>query len=204
MNRKMVAVAVAGCWIAGTALMAEEGQGPKSAQGLREHRGPAMMMEGGDMGEALIMRALAPDSAVARQLNLTPEQAESLKAIFKDGEKEQAELREKMKQAAVGQAELMMQDAPEEAAVMKGVETIGEIRIALAKLFTRKILAAQKVLTPGQRTKLRELMKEHREKMRARVRESREQRQERRKERRQEGEPPASPSGQPAPPPPAE
>jgi len=200
MNRKMVVWAVAGCWIAGTALMAQEGQGSKVPPGPREHRGPAMMMEGGDMGEALLLRALAPDSPAARQLNLTPEQVKSLKAIFKDGEKEQAELREKMKQAAVRQAELMMQDAPEEAAVMKGVETIGEIRIALAKLFTRKILAAQKVLTPEQRTKLRELMKEHREKMRGRVQESREQRQERRKERRQEDEP----AGQPVAPPPAE
>lgn len=211
MNKRTMVLVMAGCLMAGTALRAEQpqqGGRPRPPQGPREGRGP-MMMEGGDMGEGLLARALAPDSPIAKKLNLTPEQIESLKAVFRDGEKEQAELREKMKQAAVKQAELMAQDNPDEAAVMKGVETIGEIRISMAKIWTHKILAGLKVLTPEQRTTLRETMKEHREKIRDRIQEGREQRQDRRQERRQErheegagGQPP--PPGQPVPPPPAE
>lgn len=205
MKRKGIMLGLAGCLMAGSVLWAEEAAKPANpGKGDRGRRGE-MMMDAGEMGDPMLARALSPNSPMAKEINLTPDQVESLKAIFKDQGTEMTALREKMKEAAVKQAELMAQDMPDEAAVMKGIETLGQIRVATAKLWTSKILAALKVLTPEQRTKMQALLKERREKMRQEMEERRNKQQEQRRERRKEGNEGMVPlQAAPQPPPPAE
>jgi len=49
---------------------------------------------------------------------------------------------------------------------MAAVDALGAVRLQLAKQRMHQLLAAQKILTSEQRTKLRELMKSRMEKMR--------------------------------------
>lgn len=208
MNKKAMMVGLAGCLMAGSVLWAEEAAKPKP-EGQPGGRRGDMMMDGGEMGDPMLARALAPNSFMAKELNLTPEQEASLKTIFKDQNTEMMALREKMKEASVKQAELMAQDMPDEAAVMKGIETIGAIRVATAKLLTGKMLAAVRVLTPEQRAKMQALLKERREKTRQQMQEMRNRQQDQRRERRKEGKteetpPPAAPQPAPQPAPKAE
>ncbi len=200
MNRKMTILGLAGCLMAGAVLWAEEAAPARPQMGQRDAR-RGMMMDGGDMGDPTLARALAPESLMVKELKLSPEQVASLKSIFHGQAKQAADLREKMREAAVKQAELMSQEMPDEAAVMKGIETIGEIRVATAKLWTGNILSALKVLTPEQRTQMHALLKERREKAREQMENVRQARQAQRKEKKPEGGPamPPPPAEQPAP-----
>lgn len=181
MQTKLMVMVMAGMLMAYGTVAAEKEEAPK---GQRPHPGAFLPPpgEGGDMGEAFIARALAPDSPMAKQLNLTAEQIEALKAAFKGSGKEMNDLRTQMRDAAIKQAELMSQEPPDEAAVIKGVETIGQIRLTMAKIRTHQVLAALKVLTPEQRASLRDMMKERREKMGDRMKQMKEKARERRGE----------------------
>lgn len=202
MNKKVMIAGLVGCLMAESVLWAEEAAKPKP-EGPGGGRRSGMMADGGEMGDPMISRVLAPNSPMMKELSLAPEQVESLKKIFKDQNTEMMALREKMKEVSVKQAELMAQDLPDEAAVMKGIETIGAIRMETAKLLTGKMLAALRVLTPEQRTKMQALLKERRENVNQQMQEVRSKQQEQRRERRKEGKaeatPPPAAAPQPAP-----
>lgn len=124
----------------------------------------------GPMGmdaEGLIMRALQPDSPIAKEIGLTEQQAQELKKLVPAMQKDMQDSRDKMEALAMKQADLMSQDSPDEAAVMKVVEELGQMRTDIAKKRMQQVLAAQKILTPEQRTKLRENMKARMEQFRS-------------------------------------
>lgn len=139
--------------------MAQE-QGPKAgpADGARRRMGPPPMDQ-----EGMIMRALAPDSKLAKEIGMTEEQSAALKKLFSSSLAETKATREKMEKLAMEQAELLGQDSPDEAAVMNVVDQLGALRNQMARHRISQLLAAQKILTPEQRAKLREQMKARRE-----------------------------------------
>lgn len=171
-------LAAAGCAMAVTAVAEDAAPAAAGApkapdggyKGMHE-RGRGMMMEGRDFGEGMIMRALAPDSPIAKELGLTKEQIEALKGVMRSASEELKGLHEKMQAAARKQAEMMSANTPDEAAVLKGVEEIGALRTQIAKVTTRQILAAQKILTVEQRAELRGMIKARMGEMRERMQE---------------------------------
>ncbi len=148
--------------LAACAIAQEPGPGPGEDMGPRRKMGgmPPMDQEG------MMLRVLAPDSKLAKEIGMTEEQSAALKKLFAASQDETKASREKMEKLAAQQAELLSQDAPDEAAVMAAVDALGAVRLQLAKQRMHQLLAAQKILTPEQRTKLRELMKSRMEKMR--------------------------------------
>jgi Spy/CpxP family protein refolding chaperone len=141
--------------------MAQE-KGPKEGRegGERRKMGPPMEQEG------LFMRALAPDSKWAKEIGMTEEQSAALKKLFSASQTETEATREKMQKLGMEQAELLSKDAPDEAAVLKVVDQLGALRNEMARHRIRQMLAAQKILTPEQRAKLREQMKVRRDQFR--------------------------------------
>jgi len=161
---KMVNWMVVGltCLAAGAMAQAPAPGGEASKDAPRRMMGPM----GGD-AEGMILRALQPDSPIAKEIGLTEQQTQELKKLVPGMQTDMQESRDKMEALAMKQAELMSQDSPDEAAVMKVVEELGQMRTDIAKKRMKQVLAAQKILTPEQRTKLRENMKSKMEQFRA-------------------------------------
>lgn len=159
---------VAGCSVGLVAAMvvaADKAAGDKTAEkaaGDRPGRGEwhsGMGMMEGDM-------PMMPLMQMHKDLGLTPEQIQQIKDAASGSTKEMEALRSKMQAAAKAQAELMGQDSPNEEAILKGTDEIGKIRTDMARIRVKQMLAMQKVLTPEQRTKMREKMKAQMEKRR--------------------------------------
>jgi Spy/CpxP family protein refolding chaperone len=150
--------------------------------------GPGQMME----PEAAIMRLLGD-----KELGLTKEQREKLRTLMAGSTNAMRSLHARMKAAAKAQADLLLTEAPDEAAVLKGVEELGAVRLEMARLRMKQMLEARKILTPEQRTRLRDLLKERLEEARQRLEEGRKAMEKRREKLRdrQKGE------GEPLPPP---
>jgi Spy/CpxP family protein refolding chaperone len=169
--KTLMAVVLAGLT---AGAMAQEQQAPprEGAQG----GAPRRMMGAGGMpmdAEGMLMRALSPDSKLAKDIGMTEEQSAALKKLFADAQTETKDSRDKMEKLALEQADLLSQDSPDEAAVMKVVDQLGELRLQVAKQRIHQLLAAQKILTAEQRTQLREQMKTRLEQFREGRREGR-------------------------------
>lgn len=155
--------------------------------------------------EGMILRLLTSDSRVAQDLGLTDTQTKELKEIASSGEQDVRDTAQKLEAAGMRQAELMKAETLDEAALMKAVEETGELRTRMAKLRVKQMIAAHKTLTPEQRTKLRDLLKQRMEQLRERWqqgggRETRQGRPGAGMERRQRGgEGTAAPVPQPQP-----
>jgi Spy/CpxP family protein refolding chaperone len=116
--------------------------------------------------DGMLMRFLTPDSKAAKDLGLTEAQSADLRKLIGSTQAGTKESRAQLEKLALKQAELLSQDVPDEAAVMKIVEKLGDLRTQIAKRQMQQLLAAQKILTPEQRTKLREQMKSKAEQLR--------------------------------------
>jgi len=92
-------------------------------------------------------------------LGLTPDQQSQLKALKQATTNEMNVLTVKMRALAVQQAKLLNQETPDEAALLKGTDDIGQVRTDIAKMRIKQMVAVQRILTPGQRAKMREKMK---------------------------------------------
>jgi Spy/CpxP family protein refolding chaperone len=113
-------------------------------------------------GERPMLQWLASDPGIGKELGLTTNQTETIKRLRFDTQKQMIDLRARLEHAAEAQAELISQDSPNEAALMKAVEEAGTARTDIAKLEVRRLLAVHNVLTPEQRAKLRERFSEWR------------------------------------------
>lgn len=136
-----------------------QGPPPDAAGGAPREPGRRMGSFGSPSMDGMLMRLLAPDSKTAKDIGLTEEQAVELRKLLTSSQTEMKDSRTEMEQLAMKQAELLSQDSPDEAAVMKVVEELGELRTQIAKQQIKQLLAAQKILTPEQRTKLRDQAK---------------------------------------------
>lgn len=146
---------VAGCalFVAGLCGAAEQ-----PAAGAPPERPAFRMPAGGGILEGEM--PMMPEKLMVRELGLTQEQQKQVREVLSANAGDMQALRSKMEAAAKVQAELISQDAPDEAAVLKGVDDISKLRAEIAKLRIRQVLALHKVLTPEQRAKMREKMKE--------------------------------------------
>jgi len=122
-------------------------------------------------GEGMILRRLTSDPTMIQELGLSDTQVKEIKDSMAGSEQELKDLNGKLEQAGMRQVELMKADTLDEEALMKAVQESGDISTAIAKLRVKQLIAAHKVLTPEQRTKLRETMKQRMEQAQQRMKE---------------------------------
>ena len=132
-----------------------QGDGARS----ETRRQPPMQGQGPGL-EGRIVQWVAGNPEAVKELGLSTQQVTQLRADLTSTRKQLIDLKAKMEKHALDQAELMREDNPDEAALMKAVEETGRIRTEIAKLEMQQFLTLRKVLTADQRTKLRETMKE--------------------------------------------
>ncbi len=143
----MMAVAVLCC-----AAMAQETErrGPRP-------EGPHGGMRHHEVGMDPIVFAINRPQ-FAEKLGLSDEQKEKLKAVT-DREKEGRESMKKVREATMKQFELMKAEKVDEAAVMKAIDEVFELRKQMAKEQVRRVIEIKSILTPEQIAKAREEMR---------------------------------------------
>jgi Spy/CpxP family protein refolding chaperone len=93
------------------------------------------------------------------ELGLEPAQLEAVRAILDESRGEREKRRETVRAAFEEMRALLDQDLPDEAAVMRQAEVLGDLRTEGHKAMLRTLLAVRAQLTPEQREALRERMR---------------------------------------------
>lgn len=125
---------------------------------------PREWREGMGMREMDGDMAIMPIMQMNKELGLSKEQMDQIKAVFLATSDEMKALRTKMETLAKAQAELMSQDMPNEDIVLKNADEIGAIRAKIGRIRMKQMLDMHKILTPEQRVNLRAKMKAKMEK----------------------------------------
>ena len=151
--------------LTGGVLFAQEPQEaqqlpPGPPAGGARHHGGGLMGPGGEAVEGFMVDRLVNDPELAKQLNLSTNQTDQLRALRSGMQKQMIDLRDVMEKAARQQAELVSAATPDEAAVMKAVEATGAARTDIAKVQVKHLLAVMKVLTPEQQQKIKNMQRE--------------------------------------------
>jgi Spy/CpxP family protein refolding chaperone len=178
--------------------MRERMQQRGTAGGERRWSGGMGGMEGREMGMDRIMGALAQNPELTKKLNLTAEQQELIKKMTLDQRTKMVDQQAALQKAALKQAELLMADPLDEAALMAAVEETSKARTEMAKAQIRNLIEFRKVLTEEQRKQLREIMTQMRQQPPMRMGEGRENR-EGRGPNREKAPAPVAPPPAPAP-----
>ena len=120
------------------------------------------MMRGfmGGGSEGMILRTLTWDPRTAKELELSDAQVKEIKDAVASADKEMMELNGKLEQATKQQSELWKADTLDEDALMKAAGEASDISSQLAKMRVKQAITAFKVLTPEQRAKFHETLKQ--------------------------------------------
>ncbi len=119
-----------------------------AGQGLARSPFPGDFMEGhGDHEERFL-------DAYADRLGLDEETREKIRAKIDASRSASEPLRDQVHDGYRALRELLMQDAPNQDAVMQQAQEVGELRIALAKLRLATLLDVRALLTPEQRAEM--------------------------------------------------
>ena len=133
---------------------APEGGAPREG-GRRGGMGPGMM--GGPMMDPIVRAVSNPKAA--EKLGLTEEQQAKLKEVNKPNAASR-ENQKKVREATMKQLELMKAEKIDEAAVMKAIDEVFELRKEMAKEQAKRVIAVKSILTPEQIAKAHEEMKQ--------------------------------------------
>lgn len=132
-----------------------EGQGPQGP-GPREGG-----RRGGPRGGGVPMMdpivRIATNPQMSEKLGISDEQKAKLKELKSGGRN--SETQKKVREATERQAELLNADKIDEAAVMKAVDEVFELRKEMAKEQIRRVIAVKSILTSEQIAKAREAVK---------------------------------------------
>ncbi len=118
-------------------------------------------MHGGMFGMGFRMEMIEKFST---ELGLEGETLDRLKELAHQAKKESISLKADLKVLYLDLKKSMHADSPDEKQVMTLVEKIGSLEIQLKKKHVRLLLSIRKLLTPEQREKMIQLIKEHRNK----------------------------------------
>jgi Spy/CpxP family protein refolding chaperone len=103
-----------------------------------------------------------PDERLAghlRELGLDSQQLEKLRGTLSEARRTREEIDGRLQHAFDEMRVLLEQEKPDEAAVMKQADRIGEIRTEGRKAMLRTLLSVRADLTPAQRERLNEMMR---------------------------------------------
>ena len=131
--------------------------GPERERHAGGPRGGMGGMRHPEMGMDPIVFAVSRPQVVEK-LGLSDEQKEKLKAVT-DRVRDGREGMRKVREATMKQFDLMKADKVDEAAVMKAIDEVFELRKQMAKDQVRRVIEIKAILTPEQIAKAREEMK---------------------------------------------
>ena len=116
----------------------------------------------GPMGKPGQMEMFRPEllENLADKIGADTQTVTKIKDLVYNANKELIGLRAEMDQGHLEMRRLMDQEAPEEKVIMQQIDKIGAVEIKLRKNRISLMLSVRKLLTPEQRTKLKELMPE--------------------------------------------
>lgn len=154
-NMKSLMMTVVAALACAAFAQAPEGGAPGEG-GRRGGMGPGMM-GGGAMMDPIVRMVSNPKAA--EKLGLSEEQQAKLKEINKIDEAGR-ERQKKVREAMTKQLDLMKADKVDEAAVMKAIDEVFELRKEMAKDQAKRVIAVKAILTPEQVAKAREEMKQ--------------------------------------------
>ncbi|MBN1902113.1 periplasmic heavy metal sensor [Candidatus Sumerlaeota bacterium] len=104
-----------------------------------------------------ISRALG-NERLAKELNLTPEQKESLKKIQLDSREKRIDVDARLQKARLQFEQEIQKDETNEGKIMELVEAMGAAQTDLRKISVTELIEAKKTLTPEQREKAKNLV----------------------------------------------
>ena len=148
----MIAVAALCC----VALADGPEGGPRRPGGPGPHGGMGGMRPH-EMGFDPIVFAVSRPR-IAEKLGLSDEQKEKIKGVT-DRAKGGRESMQKVREATKRQFDLMKAEKVDEAAVMKAIDEVFELRKQMAKEQVQRVIEIKSILTPEQIAKAREEMK---------------------------------------------
>lgn len=134
---------------AGLAFAAQQSWGPGWGRGFHGR-------EGSLMGQRIL--AFLDNQQVRSELNLTDDQVARLRQLVTNTEKANIETRAKVAVAGIDLRQLMQSDKPNQAAVMKKVQQIVDLRGQIMKTNVQALLQAKTILTPEQQDKIRQFI----------------------------------------------
>jgi Spy/CpxP family protein refolding chaperone len=153
-NMKSLMMTVVAALACAAFAQAPEGGAPREG-GRRGGMGPGMM-GGGAMMDPIVRMVSNPKAA--EKLGLSEEQQAKLKEINKIDEAGR-ERQKKVREAMMKQLDLMKADKVDEAAVMKAIDEVFELRKEMAKDQAKRVIVVKSILTPEQIAKAHEEMK---------------------------------------------
>lgn len=124
-----------------------------------------------------------------RQLNLTPEQREQIRAIRENNRAERAVIKEHLDSANHALEEILNSEAPDEAFVEQRLRDVAAAQSAAMRMRVLTEVRVRRVLSPEQRKLLRSLQEEARESRRERLLDNAAQRQQQRQARPRDANP---------------
>jgi Spy/CpxP family protein refolding chaperone len=145
------------------------------------------------VGQATQQRAPSPeimrpaDGDPIRQLNLTPEQREQIRAIRENNQKERAATVQKLREANRALEQALNAESPDEAAVQQRLKDVAEAQASQMQMRVLTEVRIRRVLTAEQRLLLHSLQEQARENRRQRMLTNPEERMQRRDERQRRG-----------------
>ena len=124
--------------------------------------GPQMGGPGGHPGKPDKMEMFKPEvlEDAAEKIGANAQTIVKIKDLAYNANKELIGLRAEMERAHLEMKRLMDLDSPDEKLILQQIDKTGAVEIKLRKNRISLILAVRKLLTPDQRTKLKQLMEE--------------------------------------------
>ena len=123
------------------------------------------------------------DGDPIRQLNLTPEQREQIRAIRQNNQNERAAVGQKLREANIALEQALSVENPEEVVVEQRLKEVAAAQASQMRLRVLSEIRIRRVLTPDQRVLLRSLQQQAKENRRERMLTDPEERMQRREER---------------------
>ena len=146
---------------------------------------PSQIAELPDAMDRLAERPNSPDmpsGRVLKQLNLTPEQLQKLKAVRERDQTKMRELSQQVRQANKELRDLLASNESSDVIRTKHSQVLG-LQQELQKQHFERMLAMRDILTPQQRSQLNEIMQKNRNRMRDGLRDRMQNRMENRKDK---------------------
>ena len=121
-------------------------------------RSPAdRLIDGGDIEGAMFVRLLT-NPRMAQQFGIDEELRKTLEATAKEYDDAISALRPSLEEALEVQTKLLAEETPDEAAILKSVDDLWELRTEIAKIQMKKLLAVRAKLTPEQLKKINDMI----------------------------------------------
>ena len=151
MKKRVAMAAVVVLAMAGLMFAAQQSWGPGWRRGFRGNHGRSMSQR---------ILALLDNVQFQSAVNLTNDQVGQLREIVTDVEKANIQTRAQMQVDGIDLRQLLQADKPDQAAVMKKVQEISELRGQMMKYNVQALLKAKALLSPEQQERVRQFIGE--------------------------------------------